>query len=243
MEKQAYIFIILLNLFSAPFYAQTTDPIYQSFIMGEMGNWQKEIDKQQALPIKANELKLKLVNNQIGYIGWCVGMEKYDEAKKYIELADENLKELAALSYKTSYVKTYSGSIDGLKIGINNYKAIFLGPGVIRKAKSAMKLNKKNPNSYILLGNSKYYMWAMMGGSKEEALHYYMQAEQVMESESLTRESWNYLSLLTVIAHANVEMGKYDQADEYYKKILSIEPNYKWIKEEIYPQFITKYGK
>jgi tetratricopeptide (TPR) repeat protein len=208
-----------------------------------MKDWKNEIDKLEITTNKSNSYKLELVNHQIGYIGWCIGMEKYEEAKKYLKLSSSHIKELKEKKFKPSYVKSYKGSIDGLKIGINNLYAILLGPGIISKAKSSIKLDNNNPYGYILLGNSKYYMWAMLGGSKDEAVHYYKIAEKIIENGQKTDHNWNYLSLLTMIAHANVEMGNYSEANLYYKKILQIEPNYKWIKEEIYPKFINKHGK
>lgn len=214
--------------------------IYEAFISGNMENWKKVIDSMEQQDDKSNELILELVNFQIGYIGWCIGQEKKDEAKNYIKLATNHLNNLEKDKYKISYVKSYEGAIDGLRIGLNVMLAPFIGPGILDKAKLAVLLNPKNPNAYILIANSKYYMWAFMGGSKEKALKYYHKAESIMESENLVLNNWNYLSLLTMIAHAYVETQDYIKADEYYKKILTVEPNYNWVKNELYPELLKK---
>lgn len=240
MERAKYLLVILFGLFTSILLAQKNEKIYDAFIRGDMVDWKKEIDSIEKQQLN-NDKKLELINDQIGYIGWCIGVEKYKEAKKYIQLTEAHLEELEKNHFKPSYIKSYKGAINGLKIGLNHFSAIFLGPGILSKAKKAIALDKENPNAYILLGNSKYYMWAMLGGSKKKALGYYVKAEQIMEKDTLNiKGNWNYLSLLTMIAHAYEEMDNEKEAQKYYKKILRIEPNYKWIKEEIYPQFLKK---
>ncbi len=244
MERTKYLLIILLHLMVLVSFGQHKTQIYHAFINGNMDEWKKEIDIAAQKPQISNDDKLELINSQIGYIGWCIGNEKYDEARYYIQLSTNYLDELEDEKFKPSYVLSYQGGLNGLKIGLNPFMAIFLGPGILSNAKKAVEIDTENPNAYILLGNSKYYMWAMLGGSKEEALRYYKKAEQIIEKDTLkTKENWNYLSLLTMIAHAHEEMDNDEAAHDYYQKILRTEPNYKWIKEEIYPQFLKKYEK
>ncbi len=243
MERAKYLFVILFSLVTCISLAQNNVRIYKAFISGNMADWKKEIDSIAQKQLN-NDDKLELVNSQIGYVGWCVGNKKYEEAKQYIQLAESHLKELNDAKFKPSYVQSYKGAISGLKIGINPFSAIFLGPGIVSKAKKAVELDKENPNAYILLGNSKYYMWAMLGGSKTEALKYYKQAEQIIEKDTLNiTKNWKYLSLLTMIAHTYEEMENYPKANKYYQKVLRLEPNYQWIKDEIYPQFLRTYEK
>ncbi len=241
MERTKYIFLIFFCLLTLALSGQNKEHIYNAFINGNMEKWKKEIDKAEQKYQMSHDDRLEHINNQIGYIGWCISMKKYDEAKKYINLTNNHLETLENNNFKPSYVLSYKGAVNGLKIGLNHFSAIFLGPGIMSKAKQSIKLDSQNPNGYILLGNSKYYMWAMLGGSKKGAVEYYKKAEQILEKDHLTHQNWNYLSLLTMIAHAYVEMGNYNEANNYYKKILNIEPNYKWIKEEVYPQFLKKY--
>ncbi len=241
---QLTVILLILMMFNLVGYAQNRAQMYHFFINGNMQDWKKEIDSvENTLQISNND-KLNLINNQIGYIGWCIGEEKYDEAKQYIKLSQAHLETLENAQFKLSYVQSYQGALNGLKIGLNPFSAIFLGPGIVSKAKQAIELDPNNPNAYILLGNSKYYMWAMLGGSKPEALKYYKKAEQIIEQTTEgTIDNWNYLTLLTMIAYAYVEMGDYEEANNYYKKILNVEPNYQWIKEEVYPQFLKTYEK
>lgn len=243
VKKLKYLLLIIFSLLSIISHSQNKKRIYDCYVNDDMKEWKSIIDDMQKMSNKNNDFLLELINYQIGYTGWCVGTERYDEAEPYIDIILSNLEILRDANYKPSYVKAYQGAIDGLRIGVNSFLAIFLGPKVVSNAKEAIELDSINPNAFILLGNSKYYVWVMLGGSKDEAIEYYHKAEQIFEDRKLTHQSWTYLSLLTVIAKAYVQMEQYDNADKYYRKIIDFEPNYSWIKEEVYPQFLDTYGK
>ena len=60
-----------------------------------------------------------------------------------------------------------------------------------------------------------------------------------MESGAV-KTDWNYLSLLTQIAKAYEELKDYKNAETYYRKILSLAPDFAWVKNELYPAFLKK---
>ena len=55
-----------------------------------------------------------------------------------------------------------------------------------------------------------------------------------------TIEDWNYLSLLSMIAKTYTELKDFNQAKSYYEKILKIEPDFLWVKNELYPDLLKK---
>ena len=52
------------------------------------------------------------------------------------------------------------------------------------------------------------------------------------------RNDWNYLNLLTNLVESYIEIKEYDKAEEYFQLILKVEPNFLWVKNELYPTFI-----
>ena len=120
-------------------------------------------------------------------------------------------------------------------------KAPFLGPKSINAAKQSMEENSANPYGFIQYANAQFYMPPIFGGSKKEALKYYLQAQNIMEEDTIElHKNWNYLSLLTNMAEAYTEIKEYENAEKYYKQILKIEPNFLWVKDELYPNFIKE---
>ena len=85
MERKKYILIILLFfIFSGATKGSYKSDIYRSFISGDMVRWKSVIDKMASF-CDHIEMTAELVNYQYGYIGWCIGNERYDEANKYLK--------------------------------------------------------------------------------------------------------------------------------------------------------------
>lgn len=215
--------------------------IYNAYITSDMALWKKTIDDMQKQNNKNAAYILELINYQYGYIGWCIGNKKYDEAKQYIALGEKNIEKLKKINYQLSMLNAYKSAFYGFRIGLNKLQAPFIGPKSVDCAKLAIQLDANNPYGYIQIGNSEYYMPAAFGGSKTNAIEYYKKARMIMESDSvMIKNDWNYLSLLTQIALGYEELEQYNKAKAYYDLILRIEPQYKWVKEDLYPKFIKK---
>jgi tetratricopeptide (TPR) repeat protein len=206
-----------------------------------MGNWKSVIDEMNQQQTKDNDFLFELVNYQYGYVGWCIDMDNDDQAEEYLSLAEENIEMLEKAGYKLSLVNAYKSAFYGFRIGLNIFKAPFIGPKSVACAESAMKLDEKNPYGYIQYGNSQYYMPATFGGSKTVALAYFTKAQLLMETdEDQLKEDWNYLTLLSMIAKAHTELKDYASAKACYEKILRIEPNILWVRNELYPELLKK---
>lgn len=242
MERTKYILTILI-LFTISVNAQTDykSVIYNDFISNNMAKWKTTIDQMNLQKAKTNDFILELVNYQYGYIAWCIGNDKTDEAEMYLELAEKNVELLEKQSYKMSYINAYKSALYGFELGLAWYKAPFLGPKSVQFSEDAMKLDKNNPFGYIQYANAQYYMPETFGGSKTVAIDYYKKAQIIMEKDVFyTQNNWNYLSLLTTIAQAYTEINNYSLAKQYYEKIIKIEPNYTWVKKELYPNLLKK---
>ena len=244
MERKKYIIIILL------FFIITGETkgcykmdIYRSFISGDMVLWKSVIDEMASVS-KHIDMTAELVNYQYGYIAWCIGNSRYDEAKRYLEKAEKNLRILEKEERNLSSVNSYRSAFYGYRIGMNHLLAPVIGIKSIDCAREAIRLDDKDPFAYVQNGNIEFYRPSVFGGSKSEAIKYYLKALQLMEADSaLIKENWNYLSLLTVIAQAYSYMDDYDLSVLYLKKILEIEPDFVWVRNELYPQIVKKMEK
>ena len=242
MERSKYFVIILLIFLSfSNLNATYKSDIYNAYISNNMGKWKNTIDEMNRQQNKTNEFILELLNYQYGYIGWCIGNKKNKLAEQYIELGQMNIQILEKNNYKISMVNSYKSAFYGFRIGLNKFQAPFIGPKSVECSKLAIKQDDKNPYGYIQFGNSEYYMPAMFGGSKKVALEYYEKALKIMEANpEQAKEDWNYLSLLTIIAQAYTEIKNYKSAKQIYEKTLKLEPDFLWVKNELYPDLLKK---
>lgn len=238
MAKKLLLFIlILLSCLLA--LAQEKETIYRSYIYNDMATWKKTIDAMHAEPNKNNERELELLNYEYGYIGWSIGSKQKGEARIYLERGLERLKRLRTQNYRVAVLDAYESAFLGFQIGLANLKAPRLGPRSLDFAKKSVEQDDNNALGYIQLGNIDFFMPPLFGGSKDRAIENYLRAEQLMEADG--KGDWNYLALLVQLAEAFEVTGKIDKAGAFYVKALSSEPNFSWVKDELYPAFTKKH--
>jgi tetratricopeptide (TPR) repeat protein len=241
MERPKYFIAFLLFFLAIKLsvFASFKTEIYEAYIGNNMEQWKVTIDKMNLQKSKNASFLLELLNYQYGYIAWCIGNKNEEEAKKYLELAQNNLGLLEKAKTDVSTISAYKSAFYGYEIGLNIIKAPFLGPKSLKYSKLAMEQNPQNPMGYIQYGNSQFYMPAIFGGSKKEAVEHFIKALELMEKETTRIEKdWNYLSLLTLIGQSFTEMKEYKNAKKYFEKALAIEPNFLFVKLELLPDLL-----
>jgi tetratricopeptide (TPR) repeat protein len=244
MGMTCYKFIVLLLILFPPgLKASFRSEIYYAYINNKMELWKDVIDRMDAVKGKSNEMLVELVNYQYGYIGYCISYDKKDEAVIYLDLAIKNIKHLEKEKYDPSTVNAYKSAFYLFRIALNKIIAPVVGIKAIESARSAVELNKDNYFGYLQLGNIEFYIPSAFGGSKKEALTYYLKARELIEKnpENIS-ENWNYLGLLVVIGQSYYYLHDYTLAKSVYDRTLELEPGFLYVSIELYPQLLKKMG-
>lgn len=238
MERTKYL-LILLCLFHGVLLGQNHPSIYSAYISGNMSRWQYSMDSMETAQLKSDEATLDLINYQYGYIAWCISQNRMDEATVYLQKSRANLNRLEQKKYRLSLLYAYKAAFVGFEIGVSPFKAPFIGSESLEYAEKSVQLDASNALGYVQLGNIAYYTPIIFGGSKTEALGYYLKALKIFESNKiLDSQNWNYLNLLAIIINAYIELNQYDKANEYCIKTLAVEPRFDWVKNSLYPQVL-----
>jgi len=243
MERTKYRLILILLLLQGflQIKASFRSEIYYAYVHNRMDIWKNAIDRMDSEESKTNELLLELVNYQYGYIGYCIGYKKRDDAKKYLELAERNIEVLEESKFSPSLINAYKCAFYGFRIGLNKLSAPINGLKSIEHARSALALDKENYFAYIQYGNIQFYMPAAFGGSKKEGIEYFLKAKELLEKNpSDLIENWNYLSLLVVIGQSYSYINELDSSKAVYEYILKLEPEFLYVKNELYPRLLKK---
>jgi tetratricopeptide (TPR) repeat protein len=241
MERKKYSIILVLLLLPLLMTASKKERIYKAFIHNQMQDWKAVIDEMENEKNKNACFLAELVNYQYGYIGFCIGMEQDKLAKRYLELAEENVDNLDDNNFQPSLVHAYKSAFYGYKIGLSPIKAPILGPKSVKQAELAVEADSTEPLGYIQQGNAQFYMPPVFGGSKTEAIKKFLKAMNLMEQNKAgLKNDWNYLNLLVLIAQSYEEMEKWEQAKIYYNQALAFEPEFEWVKNELLPGLIKK---
>jgi tetratricopeptide (TPR) repeat protein len=243
MERPKYRLATLILIFVCSYtsYGNFKSDIYSAYIKGDMRRWKQVMVEMENTKLAQPAYILELVNYQYGYIAWCIGNKMEDEAEIYLAKAEENIIFLENKKFDLSMVNGYKAAFYGYRIGLNSFKAPFYGPKSSKCADNAIAINKNNPFGYVQYGNIQYYMPSAFGGSKQEAIDYYTKAEKLMEQDKdKIAGDWNYLNLLTIIANAYIDIKQPEKAKIYFEKILKTEPNFEWVKDNLYPELLKR---
>lgn len=241
MERKKYFILIITVFLSLRAVASYQEQIFTAYLQGDMNLWKTVIDRMEGVQTKNARFTHNLLNYQYGYIAYNIGVKEYAEARTYLTRAYAHIARLQEMNYNESVIQSYIAAFYGFEIGLQRLKAPIYGPRSIAAANRAMEHDAHNPMGFIQYGHAQYYMPSVFGGSKTEALRYYHTAEKLFERTiTAAQRDWNYISLLVTIAQAYEDVGNIAKAVHYYDKILTIVPDFMWVKYELYPAIKEK---
>lgn len=237
-----YCLIMLLSFVSLSMNAASDkDAIYNAFIAGDMAEWKTVMTDIESRKLTSDNSKLELIGYYYGYIGYCLGAKKKSEAETYVDKMSSLLDKLVKSSPKVADVYAYKAALVGFKIGLSPYKAPFIGKSSGENANKALAIDADNIQGNIEKANILYYSPSAFGGDKTKAKGYYKKAISLFEENpALLKKNWLYLSLLTKIGQMQEEEKDFKSAMQTYEKILTIEPNYSFVKNELLPNVKKK---
>lgn len=246
MKRFVRYFLILILAFvvlkgnANPLVDKLQCKFYEAFVTGEMGEWpdwmstlEKEYNKTSE-----EEILYEVVLAHYGYVAYLIGIERDEKAKKYLKQGRYYNEKLSGSEFYKSHAEAFKGAFLGYEIGLNKAKAVFLGPKSMKHIDRAVEMNPYNPNVWIEKGNATFHIPKMFRGSFSEAARYFEKAIKYFEfSEEKTKCNWLYLNSLAWLAQSYDKAGNVKEAYDAYQKILRIEPDFSWVKNELYPEF------
>lgn len=244
MSKFLKLIITLFLVFAAFSFvnAQTgyKPIIYKAYINGDMTKWASVIYTIEKENPTSVEKKTELISYYYGYIGFLLGTKKYETAQKYMTKGEKMIDELLKTNPKNATLYAFKGSFIGFRIGISHFKAITLGSESSANVNKAYQLDPQNVQAIVDKGNALYHTPKLFGGDKKESLKLFQKGARQLELNHQTKDNWFYLNVLTLLARNYESLEQYEQAKQTYEKILHFEPDYKWVKNELYPALKAK---
>lgn len=221
--------------------------LYSSFQSGEMREWEKVMTEMKGIYSRkpSVDLLFTLTQTQYGYIGYLIGSKKSKEARILIAVAEKNIDTM--LKHKPDWADAIAlkAALVAYNISLSPYKAPILGPRSMNLIGEALTISKNSLQANIEKGNAFHYAPSMFGGDPVEATTFYTKAIALMEKQQAEKQicSWLYLNTLTQLALAYEKSNQTQMADATYRRILFIAPNFKWVREQLYPNFKRKHSK
>jgi len=214
--------------------------IYNAYINGDMNKWATIIHNFEKESPSTIERKLELLSYYYGYIGYLIGAKKNETAQKFVVKGEKLIADVIKMSPNNATAYAFKGSFLGFRIGMSKFKALSLGQESIESIEKAYKLDPKNIQAVVDRANALYHTPRLFGGDKKEALRLFQEGVTLIETSKSAQNNWLYLNLLTSIAQAYENVGQNKQAASVYDKALRFEPDFKWVKNELYPALLKK---
>jgi tetratricopeptide (TPR) repeat protein len=224
-----------------PSVTRMQNQIYTSFIRGDIPLWERSIRELERIhtATPTDEILYDLLLARYGYIAFS--MEKNPSAaKKQLDMAEKELEKLLRNPSWLSHAKAMQGAFLGFRISLRPISAVLLGPRSYRAINEAVEADKSNPVAWMEMANSRFYTPSAFGGSKQEARDYYSQSVQLFEKNLKPNQRWLYLNSLVGLAKSYEFLDRKDLAIATYKKALTFEPEFKWVRDELLPGILRK---
>lgn len=218
--------------------------IYHAYVHEEMENWKAIMEQMEQEFSQTSDpvLLYDLLEAEYGYTGWLVSVKRKKEAEELLKRAERHMALLSDLGLDNARMYSLKGAFYGFQIMLEPARAPKLGRLSMEANEKALKLDPEEPQVWLEKANMDYYRPVIFGGSKKKAVPSYEKAVVLFESSSeRSRENWVYLNCLAGLGIAYEKTRKYSEAGSLYRKILELEPSFKWVKEELYPKFQKKH--
>lgn len=158
--------------------------------------------------------------------------------KLYYENAAARAEKLAENKEWSSEARVLQSAIYMMKIASSPMTAVALSPKINGLLDEAEKSDPENPRTYIIRGTMEFNTPAMFGGSKSAAAENFRKAVKIFDRQDTTvnvRPSWGYAESLAWLGRSLEDEGNYEAAQFNYRKALSIDPDYAWVKYVLMP--------
>ena len=242
MERKTCIATILLLIimsFTIQANFNRQKDIYDAFVKGDMNKWMSIIIEMEKTPgIRTKEQKLELTEYYYGLAAYQISKKNYKSAKITINKAELLLDLLLKSDPKNATILAYKGSFTAYKISLDKIKVVVLGKESLKYLDEAYKYDPNNIQALTDKGHALFNAPKLFGGDKNEAIRFFLKSIALIEKNNMTNQNWIYLNNIVQAAKAYTETGQREKARQLYLKVLQKEPNFGWVKNELYPELI-----
>ena len=219
--------------------------IYTAYLQKNMDLW-KEVIEEMEVHYKTNSdqaLLYDLAEAEYGYVAYCISVKRRKEARVVLRKAEENINLLLAEGRGSAKIFSLRGALYGFRVYLEPLKALKYRNHSMKANQIAILMGPDEPRAWMEKANIAYYLPAILGGSKRRAVPLYEKAVSLYElSPERLHQNWLYLNCLAGLGIAYEHTGQYRNAGEVYRKLLKREPSFRWVRDDLYPQFLQNHS-
>jgi tetratricopeptide (TPR) repeat protein len=191
--------------------------LYQAYLVGDVHVWGKYLEKGRWEQMTKEE-QHKYLNYEYGYLAYNIAKDA-NSAKTMLQQFENHLQEAKHFIDESEYY-AYMTGLYSYKLSFEKTRVLKYAPAIFENIKLAMKKGQNNPFVLAMQGNVEFYNPM---GSKEKALDYFEQAEQLY-LQTQRYEKWNLRTVQMHIIQCLDKMGRKQEAINQCKQYLEEEP-------------------
>lgn len=234
---RSVLFFLMFLLFTAGVTAQNNHPLScrfkHYFLIGDMDSWLALVDSLQEQQLSKVENDV-LLQAQYGLMGYFLSQNRKERAAQQYQYFEKNLNSVLKIFPQNPEYLAMKAASYGFEIGMSPIKAPFLNSKHLQSINRALQNRNNCAFPLIEQGNSLFFRPPIVGGNKEKAVEYYEQAVQILEKQQSC--NWLYYSISSWLGQVYTKMGEPEKSFAMYKKLLAIEPEFEYVKDELLPQ-------
>jgi tetratricopeptide (TPR) repeat protein len=209
--------------------------LVKTYADGSWSGWSPEIAKAEKSLPNDIESKFVLINLYFGYVGHFIDAGKYDIAFEFIHKGEKLIQQILAVEPANATAISYKGAFLAFRVGINRFKYLATALEGLSLIYKAYDMDKNNLIAILNKASALYFLPPVFGGNKVETIRLLNQACSLMEESGYTVDNWMYYYTLIFIGRSNEKTGKLIEAKHAFEKVLKLEPEFKWVKNDLYP--------
>lgn len=192
--------------------------------------------KSEAAP-ENTKLLYELTLAQFGLLTATQRDRDEDLFDDYVEETEANLETLIDRNKNNGEPRALLAALYGMQMAYSPMKGMFLGAKSGSLMDQALKRSPASPLVWKLHANAKFFTPETWGGDLKEAITAYEKAVTLYESApDKAKDNWFYIDTLAFLGKAYEKNNQVSRAIEVYKKALSAEPDYQWVKSVLLPK-------
>ncbi len=217
--------------------------LVKTYADGSWVSWSTEIAKAEKSQHIETESKLVLINLYFGYVGHLIDSEKWDLVFENIHKAEKLLREILTVEPSNVTAISYKGAFMGFRVATNRLKYLATALEGLSLMYKAYDMDKNNLIAMLNKASALYFLPAVFGGNKIESIRLLNGARMLMEKSGDTTDNWMYYYTLIFIGRSNEKTGRLTEAKLAFEKVLHLEPEFKWVKNDLYPEVLNALNK
>lgn len=214
--------------------------IYESFVSGNIPLWERTIAEmeQHFGPNPSSGQLYDLLLARYGFIALSLD-DNASLARTHLNKAEDELERFSRFPRYAAHAHAFRAAFLGFRISLRPLAAIRLGPRSYAAVDAAIEADPTNPLGWMEKGNTRFYTPSTFGGSKQDARDAYSRAISLFENNMLPQHRWLYLNSLVGLAKSYQYTDNIPMAIATYKKALTFEPEFKWVRDDLLPELLS----